>query len=123
MSCNDKGFIFHQTGIIIHISKAYRINSIRSGLFQTVNDRGGALNPPSYDLENNCVNLHHIIHVDFTRCFKHDPIRIFQKFAILTILQRFQIKSSENSCKNNIFVILLKIDFKYIKRRGILLRI
>ena len=53
---------------------------------------GGALKAPPYDLENYCVNLYHIIQVDFTRCFRHDPIRIFQKFAILTILQRFQNK-------------------------------
>ena len=97
-------------------------NPIRSGLFQTVNDPGGGgfKNPP-YDLENYCVNLHHIIHVNFTRCFRHVPIGIFQKFAILTILHF--LKSSENSCKNNIFVILFKIDFKYTKRRGILMRI
>ena len=70
------------------------INPIRSGLFQTVNDPGGALKapPPPYDLENYYVNRHHIIHVNFTRCFRHDPIRIFQKFVILTILQRFRNK-------------------------------
>ena len=69
------------------------INPIRSGLFQTVNDPGGGgFKSPPYDLENYCVNLHHIIHVNFTRCFWHNPIRIFQKFAILTILQRFQNK-------------------------------
>ena len=32
-------------------------------------------------------------------------------------------KSSENSCKNNIFGILFKIDFKYTKRRRILLHL
>ena len=71
------------------------INPIRSGLFQTVNDPGGgALKapPPPYDPENYCVNLYHIIHVNFTRCFWHNPIGIFHKFAILTILQRFQNK-------------------------------
>ena len=71
------------------------LNPIRSGLFQTVNDPGGgggALKAPPYDLENYHVNLHHIIHVNFTRCFWHDPIGIFLKFAILTILQRFQNK-------------------------------
>ena len=69
------------------------LNPIRSGLFQTVNDPGGgALKAPPYDLENYCVNLHHIIHMNFTRCFWHDPIGIFQKFTILTILQRFQNK-------------------------------
>ena len=69
-------------------------NPIRSGLFQTVNDPGGGgfKSPPPYDLENYYVNLHHIIHVNFTRCFWHDPVGIFQKFAILTILQRFQNK-------------------------------
>ena len=74
---------------------------------------GGALKCGGYDLENYCVNRHYIIPVNFTRCFRHDPIGIFKKFAILTILQRFQKKSSENSCKNNIFVILFKITFKY----------
>ena len=34
-----------------------------------------------------------------------------------------KIKSSESSCKNNIFVILFKIDFKYTKRRRVLMRI
>ena len=83
---------------VLEYSLSFRelsLNPIRSGLFQTVNDPGGgALKapPPPYDLENYCVNLHHIIHVNFTRCFWHDPIGIFQKFAILTILQRFQNK-------------------------------
>ena len=73
-------------------------NPIRSGPLQTANDPGGgggalkARYKPPYDLENHCVNLHHIIHVHFTRCFRHVPIGIFQKFAILTILQRFQNK-------------------------------
>ena len=35
----------------------------------------------------------------------------------------FNIKSSGNSCKNNMFVILFKIDFKYTKRRRIFMRI
>ena len=56
-----------------------KASPIRSGLFQTVNDPGGggALKaPPPYDLENYCVNLHHIIHANFTRCFRqhiHEP--------------------------------------------------
>ena len=58
----------------------------------TIRGGGGALKAPPYDLENYCVYLHHIIHVNFTRCFWHDPIGIFQKFPILTILQRFQNK-------------------------------
>ena len=63
------------------------------GYFRQLTVRGGALNPPPpYNLENYCVNLHHIIHVNLTRCFRYDPIGIFEKFAILTILQRFQNK-------------------------------
>ena len=81
----------------------------QSGLFQTVNDPGGGFKSPPYDLKNYSVNLHHIMHVNFTRCFWHDPF-----------YSGFKIKSSENSCKNNI---LFKIDFKYTKRRGILMRI
>ena len=61
-------------------------NPIRSGLFRS-GGGGGALNHSPYDLKNYCVNLHDIIHVHFTRCFRHVPIGIFQKFAILTILQ------------------------------------
>ena len=61
------------------------------GYFRQLTIRGGALKapPPPYDLENYFVNLYHIIHVHFTRCFGHVPIGIFQRFAILTILQQF----------------------------------
>ena len=62
------------------------------GYFRQLTIRGGGFNIPPYDLENYRVNLHHIIYVNFTRCFWHDPIGIFKKFAILTILQRFQNK-------------------------------
>ena len=64
------------------------------GYFRQLTIRGGALKapPPPYDLENYRVNFHHIIHVNLTRCFRHDSIRIFQKFAILTTLERFQNK-------------------------------
>ena len=64
---------------------------MRSGLFQTVNDPGGG-GAFNYDLENYGVNLHQLIDLNLTRCFRYDPIGIFQKFAILTTLQRFQNK-------------------------------
>ena len=35
----------------------------------------------------------------------------------------FKMKSTENCCENNIFEILYKIDFKYIKRCRILMQI
>ena len=61
------------------------------GYFRQLTIRGGG-GTLKADLENYVVNLHHIIHVNFTKCFWHDPIRKFQKFVILTILQRFQNK-------------------------------
>ena len=86
-------FYLHRNSKKLTFYSVKILNPIRSGLFQTVNDPGeGALKPPPYDLENYCVNRHHIIHVNFTRCFRHDPIGIFQKFAILTILQQFENK-------------------------------
>ena len=61
----------------------------------TIGGGGAALKstpPPYYDFENYNINLHHIINVHFTRCFRQVPVENFQKFAILTILQRFQNK-------------------------------
>ena len=40
----------------------------------TIQGRGFKSPPPPYDLKNYCVNLHHIIHVYFTRCFRDDLI-------------------------------------------------
>ena len=79
--CQDLG----QCTLTLSDPGYFRLLTIRGG-------GGGALKAPLYDLKNYCVNLHHIIHVNFTRCFRHDPIGIFRKFAILTILQRFQNK-------------------------------
>ena len=70
---------------------------MRSGVFQTANDLGGGggellkYRPPPYDFENYCINLHHIILVQFTRCFRHVSIKIFQIFAILIILQQSKV--------------------------------
>ena len=65
---------------IVFFYYADNLNPIQSGLFLTANDPGGAAlkapPPPIYDLKNYCVNLHHIIHVHFTRCFRHVPIGI-----------------------------------------------
>ena len=85
----------HSNKLLLNTAKSKFMVFILSdpGYFRQLTIRGGALKaPPPYDLKNYCVNLHHIIHVNFTRCFWHDPTGIFQKFAILTILQRFQNK-------------------------------
>ena len=52
----------------------------------TIQGGGGVKTPPPIDIENYCINLHHIIHVHFTRCLGMFQLGIFQKFAILTIL-------------------------------------
>ena len=39
----------------------------------------------------------------------------FSKIRDFDYFSDFKIKSSENSCKNNNFDILFKIDFKYTK--------
>ena len=48
-------------------------------------------------------------------------LNFFKNSRFLPFYSDFKIKSSENSCKDKIFVMLFKIDFKYIKRRRILL--
>ena len=48
-------------------------------------------------------------------------LNFFKNSRFLPFYSDFKIKSSENSCKDKIVVILFKIDFKYTKRRRILL--
>ena len=47
-------------------------------------------------------------------------LEFFKNSRFSLFYSDFKIKSSENSCKNEIFVILFKIGFKYTKRRRIL---
>ena len=79
-----------------HLNKQALVNPIRSGIFQTANDPGGggALKALPPTISKTLVSIFTIsyISVHFTRCFRHVPIRIYQKFSILTILQRFQNK-------------------------------
>ena len=66
------------------------------GYFRQLTTRwGGGVKsptPPPLRSRNHGINLYHIIHVHVARCFRHVPIRLFQKFAILTISERFQNK-------------------------------
>ena len=91
----DRTFLLRALMILHYNSNVYVTLTLSDpGYFRQLTIRGGGFKkpppPPPPDLENCCVNLHHIIHVHFTRCFRHVPIGIFQKFAILTILQRFE---------------------------------
>ena len=90
-------------------------NLIRPRLVEIDNDfgRGASKVPPplTYDLENYCTNL-----------------TISYMCILLGVLNMFQsdfFKNSrfhENSCKNDIFVILSETDFKYTKRCRIVMR-
>ena len=53
------------------------------------------------------------------------PIGFFSKIRNFdpAFYSDFKIKSDDKSCKVNIFVILFKIDFEYIKRHRVLMRI
>ena len=94
-------------------------------MFQTANDPGGGggWGAFPYDLENFFINFHDIILVHFTRCFRHVLIGLFKNSWFWHFYSDLKIKSSENSGKNNIFAILFKMDFKYINRRRIVMRI
>ena len=50
-------------------------------------------------------------------------LEFFKKSRFWPFYSDFKIKRSENSRKNKIFVILFKVDFKYTKRRRILMQI
>ena len=96
------------------------------GYFKHLTIRGGGFKsrrPPPYDLEN----LSSISTISYM-CILPGVLGMFQldfflNSRFLPFYSDFKIKSSENSCKNIIFVILFKIDFKYMKRRRILMRI
>ena len=94
-------------------------------MFQTANDpgEGGGLKAPPtisktivliFTISYICILLGVLgmFHIEF---FKNLRFRPFYS--------DFKIKRSDISCKNNFFAILLKINFKYIKRRRILMRI
>ena len=113
---------------LIKVLDILLINPIRSGLFQTANDPvgGGDFKSPAppptisktilsiFTISYMCI-LPGVLGMFQLEFFKNSRFSLFYS--------HFKIKSSENSCKNNIFVILFKIDFKYTKRRGILMRI
>ena len=100
-------------------------NPIRSGLFQTVNDPGGgALKAPPPTISKIIVLIFTISYMCILPgVFGMIQLEFFKNSRFWPFYSDFKIKSSENSCKNNIFVISFKIDFKYTKRRGILMRI
>ena len=50
-------------------------------------------------------------------------LEFFKNARFSPFYSDFKIKSSENSCRKNILVILFNIDFKYPKRRRILMQI
>ena len=95
------------------------VNPIRSVGFETANDLGGGgslgggfgYNPfPPYDLKNCYINLYHILHVHFTRCFTPVLVRFFKKNSRFSPFYcNFKIKSSKSRCKCNIQTFRVKM--------------
>ena len=107
----------------IHVEK---FNPIRSGLFQTVNDPGGGgfKSPPPPTISKTIVSIFTISYMWILRgVFGMIQLEFFENSRFWPFYSDFKMKSIENSCKINIFVVLFKIDFKYTKRRRILMRI
>ena len=104
------------------------LNPIRSGLFQTANDPGGgalkAPPPPPPTISKTIVSIFTISYMCILPgVLAKFQLEFFKNSRFSPFYSDFKIKSSKNSCKNNIFIILFKIDLKYTKRRKILMRI
>ena len=85
---------------------------IRSGLFQTTNDKS----PPPPTITNTIVSIFTISYMCILPgVLDKFQLEFFKNWGFWPFYSDFKLKSSENSCKNNIFVILFKIDFKYTK--------
>ena len=86
---------------------------IRSGLFQTTNDKSP---PPPPTITNTIMSIFTISYMCILPgVLDKFQLEFFKNWGFLPFYSDFKLKSSENSCKNNIFVILFKIDFKYSK--------
>ena len=106
---------------VIHYTNYF--NPIRSGLFQTVNDPGGGgfKSPPPPTISKIILSIFTISYMwILPGVFGMIQLEFLKNSRFWPFYSDFKIKSSEISCKNNIFVILFKIDFKYTKRRGII---
>ena len=101
----------------------FRLTLSDPGYFRQLTIRGRALKAP-LTISKTVVSIFTISYM----CILLGVLGMFQleffkNSRFCPFYSDFKIKSSENSCKNNIFVILFKIDFKYTKRRRILMRI
>ena len=87
---NSLSILFQQWGHIDPNRSLIGLTLCDRGYFRQLTIRWG-FKSPRYDLENYCINLHNIIHVDFYifRRFRHIPIGTVKIIAILIILQRF----------------------------------
>ena len=83
----------------------------------TILGGGDFKSPPPLRSQKLFHHRHHIIHVHFIRCLTVVPVEILKKMCFSLFYSDFKIKSIEIRCKNDIFAILSKMDFKYTKRR------
>ena len=86
------------------------INPIRSGLFQTVNDPGGGFESPPPMISKTIVSIFTISYMGILPGVSGMiQLEFFKNSRFWPFHSDFKLKSSENSCKNDIFVILFKI--------------
>ena len=81
--------------------------------------------PPPPTISKTILSIFNISYMCILSGEDKDEVELefFKNLRFWPFYSDFKIKSSENSCKNNIFVTLFKIDFKYTKRCRILMRI
>ena len=98
----------NSAGYIVHTEPLF--NPIRSR--QLTIRGGGALNPPPPTISKTIVSIFTISYM----CILPGVLSMFQ-LEFCQFYSDFKIKSSENSCKNDISFFLFKMDFKYTKKR------
>ena len=93
--------------------------------FRQLTIRGGGFkSPPPPTISKTIVSIFTISYMCILPgVLAKFQLEFFKNSRFSPFYSDFKIKSSKNSCKNNIFIILFKIDLKYTKRSRILMRI
>ena len=81
------------------------LNPIRSGLFQTVNDPGGGFKSPPPTISKTIVLIFTISYTCILPgVLGMSQLEFFKNSRFWSFYSDFKIKSSENSCKNDILL-------------------
>ena len=75
--------IEYRQGLYGFGNSQHLFNHIRSGIFETI-----------HNFENYFINLYHIMHVHFTRCFTHVPVQFFlnRDFDHVTGISKYKVE-------------------------------